>query len=445
MTLSRFPHMPKLPLCLRILPITVAILCTSPFTAIADPFVAFPPLVDPRQSALRPLAEQLAREFIAIASNGPTRQEVVSLVDRAGLADTLFRCGDSLPCLVEPIMEMQSLSGALITRVVKRAAGFEAHFLWLDFKDVRVPGAEIVRATSPSDLTLRSKSAIRALVYKVSGLQALTLLPAPAKGGTFPPSTLVPAGTTVRGFFLRHGDPTRLQRTFGLSAFRATLTEITRAQYEACVAAGACTPAHYSDGACGKIVGRGSWHPGFVTDPGPSSNVPVQCVDWIQSRDYCAWVGGRLPTQMQWEYMARGGSTSDYFWNPPEEACRKANVRDASFLKNRHPDMESLYDCDDGYPDVAPAGRFPPNGFGLFDIDGNLREWVRDASNPFFFKTADSLDPVNEPNDGSGTWKNFVGMSFQSVNPVDIRYDTRSVAPLGVPSSAVGFRCVAVP
>lgn len=108
---------------------------------------------------------------------------------------------------------------------------------------------------------------------------------------------------------------------------------------------------------------------------------PVINISWENARAYAKWLTQqtghtyRLPTEAEWEYVARAGTeTSRYWGNEPDHACLYANVRDATFEKELN--LGTIHNCEDGYIVTAPVGRFQPNAFGVFDMLGNVREWT---------------------------------------------------------------------
>ena len=127
-----------------------------------------------------------------------------------------------------------------------------------------------------------------------------------------------------------------------------------------------------------------SWrNPGFGR--APLDNEPVGCVNWHDAKAYVAWVSDktqqpyRLLSEAEWEYAARGGATTRFFWgDSTDEICKYVNLFDVSGTQA----SDLVYvpaECDDGYPFTAPVGSFQPNPFGLYDIIGNVWEWTEDC------------------------------------------------------------------
>jgi formylglycine-generating enzyme required for sulfatase activity len=126
-------------------------------------------------------------------------------------------------------------------------------------------------------------------------------------------------------------------------------------------------------------------------DPGYKRSVrndeAVVCVSWRDARAYAAWLSGvtgqryRLPTEAEWEYAAKGGTESLYYWgNDPDDACRYANVYDTTAAAKWPTEDWDAPACDDGFADTSPVGSFEPNPFGLYDILGNVWEWNQDCA-----------------------------------------------------------------
>jgi formylglycine-generating enzyme required for sulfatase activity len=114
---------------------------------------------------------------------------------------------------------------------------------------------------------------------------------------------------------------------------------------------------------------------------------PVACVSWRDAREYAAWLSHktgqhyRLPTESEWEYAARAGSAASRPWSSNiEAACSAANVADQSAAE-QFPGW-TVHPCRDGYVYTSPVGSFQPNDFGLYDMLGNVFEWVEDCWHP---------------------------------------------------------------
>ncbi len=147
-----------------------------------------------------------------------------------------------------------------------------------------------------------------------------------------------------------------------------------------------------------QIDGKRSWRdPGFEQRP----DHPVVCVDWNGATAFAAWLSKRtgqayrLLTEAEWEYAARAGSTSRYYFgNKSSDLCRYANVADLS-AKKVYPDF-AIAECDDGYVHTSPVKHYLPNGFGLYDMHGNALEWTQDCWHDNY---------QGAPEDGSKPWE----------------------------------------
>jgi formylglycine-generating enzyme required for sulfatase activity len=145
--------------------------------------------------------------------------------------------------------------------------------------------------------------------------------------------------------------------TVTVPTFELTATEVTVAQYQVCVNDGGACTAPATGTTC-------NWN-----DPGYEDH-PVNCVDWNQARDFCAWAGGRLPTEAEWEYAARSTGPSSSFtypWGNSTATCSYAVMNDGSGSGCGTGRTWSV--CS------KPAGN---TGQGLCDMAGNVWEWVED-------------------------------------------------------------------
>ena len=103
-----------------------------------------------------------------------------------------------------------------------------------------------------------------------------------------------------------------------------------------------------------------------------SADFPVESVTWQEANKYCKKTGRRLPTEAEWEFAARGGTTTEYYWGEKFDSSR-GNFCDMNCDMNVR-----IADASDGYKYTAPVGKFPPNPLGIYDMSGNVAEWVAD-------------------------------------------------------------------
>jgi len=176
----------------------------------------------------------------------------------------------------------------------------------------------------------------------------------PSRGGRVPVDRVpVPAGPFVQGSN-RGDDDERPARTRTLPAFAIDRTEVTRAAYAACVAAHRCKPVPR------ELAGP----------PGADGTLPVTNVTWFDARDFCAFAGGRLPTEAEWEKAARGTDGREFPWGP-DAACERANWGN----------FEGEGPCAGRAPGFPVAvGRYADGAspYGALDMAGNVWEWVAD-------------------------------------------------------------------
>lgn len=126
---------------------------------------------------------------------------------------------------------------------------------------------------------------------------------------------------------------------------------------------------------------------------------PVVNVSWTDAMEFCKWLSRkdgktyRLPTEAEWEYACRAGTTTSYYHgNEPEGLEKIANVADAAF-EAKFPGVKGLIQANDGYEYTSPVGSFPPNRFGLSDMHGNAWEWCADWYGVDYYSKSPTRDP----------------------------------------------------
>ena len=190
---------------------------------------------------------------------------------------------------------------------------------------------------------------------------------------------------------------------------------------------------------------------------------PVVCLSWNDTQAYLQWLNGgveryRLPSEAEWEFAARAGTTSprpwadtaSFFsraWNTVKpwradrssRACRYANVADAR-LKGQL-EWPDAFDCDDGYATLVPGAYFSRNNFGLYDMMGNAAEWTQDCWNDNHAGAPDDAQPRT---DGDCTRQVVRGGSWAS-SQASIRSAARLSQPRSYRSADVGLRLARTP
>jgi sulfatase modifying factor 1 len=198
------------------------------------------------------------------------------------------------------------------------------------------------------------------------------------------------------------------------------------------------------------IPGANWRHPeGPASDINQRGKYPVVQIAWADAEAFAKWANKRLPTEAEWEFAARGGlSGKPYAWGDELKPGGKwaANIYEGTF-----PVKDS---GDDGFAGIAPVAQFPANGYGLYDVAGNVWEWCSDWYRPDYYQALandgsvtrnpkgpdDSLDP-SEP----GTQKRVHrGGSFLCTDQYCTRYmvGTRGKGEPSTASNHLGFRCV---
>lgn len=179
------------------------------------------------------------------------------------------------------------------------------------------------------------------------------------------------------------------QRTVKIpSKFAIARFEVTRAQFADFIAETSHVPADncavWSGLRGGERLKEKNWlDPNFTQ----TDTDPVVCISWIDAKAYVAWLqektgrAYRLPSESEWEYAARAGTTSRYsFGDSLDVICEFGNVPDETAKRTAGGFYWKFVECDDGYgAETSPVGTFKPNAFGLYDMHANVWEWVEDC------------------------------------------------------------------
>jgi serine/threonine-protein kinase len=218
----------------------------------------------------------------------------------------------------------------------------------------------------------------------------------------------IPAGEFEMGNEGGDGDEDPVHTVY-LDAYWIDKYEVTNAQYDLCVQSGECELPGCSD----------------------RDNLPVVCVDWYDAQAYCTWAGARLPSEAEWEKAARGDLEGQlYPWGDEDPNCILGAENGAQFRGS---------DCGD---QLVEVGSYAPNGFGLFDMAGNVWEWVADWYDSNYYILSPTENPPG-PEDGGarvlrgGSWLNHEGRLR-----VSERYSSYPDNPVNY---YFGFRCASSP
>jgi formylglycine-generating enzyme required for sulfatase activity len=203
------------------------------------------------------------------------------------------------------------------------------------------------------------------------------------------------------------------------------------------------------------------WAPGWEQ----TQEHPVNNVSWNDAAAFCKWLSQkegkkyRLPTEAEWEYACRAGTTTRYWCgNDPEDLPRVANVADQDkknwYAAQSANNLVATFDKEgkktdtripfpyvsrrDGYIFTAPVGQFRPNAFGLCDMHGNVDEWCQDWTDKDYYANSPVDDPQGLP---EGSYRAMRGGAFNST-PVRNRSAYREDYSPTLRSFHVGFRVV---
>ncbi len=234
----------------------------------------------------------------------------------------------------------------------------------------------------------------------------------------------IPAGTFAMGCVagdLFCGDNEKPNHTVSLDAFLMDVVEVSVAKYKACVDAGGCTAPEICQ------TSKCNWD-----KPGREQH-PINVVTWHEASAYCKWShpNGNLPTEAQWERAARGGlSGKIYPWGDAKPTCTPGQ-----------PNTAVIGDPADGCGanTTAPVGTgSSKNGFGLYDMTGNVDEWCADGYNEKYYVSSPTKNPLGDAN---SPYRVTRGGEFSMPNFYQLRVSLRNYEYPVKKSVYVGFRC----
>lgn len=210
-----------------------------------------------------------------------------------------------------------------------------------------------------------------------------------------------------------------------LSAYKIGKYEVTASEYKKCVANGACNNSgeyyHYYTNADSEYCNLGA---------SGKEKHPMQCVTWYGAQAYCAYLGQRLPTEAEWEKAARGTDGRKYPWgNEPTVSCDYAVMHDSNAGGDG---------CGHGHTLPVGSKEAGKSPYGLYDMVGNVWEWMNDWYGKTYYETT----PINDPaGPETGLYRVMRGSANNGYGE-RLRTSARDGSfPHSSSSVSIGFRC----
>ncbi|MBN8220437.1 MAG: SUMF1/EgtB/PvdO family nonheme iron enzyme [Spirochaetes bacterium] len=256
-----------------------------------------------------------------------------------------------------------------------------------------------------------------------------------------PGMACIPAGEFIRGSNDHEADEKPAEKVY-ISQFYIDLTEVTNKAFNECIAAGKCRDC-LKTGKCKEIGARYGWR--YKKD-----DQPVSGVSWFTAKEYCEFRRKRLPTEAEWEKAARGPNGNIYPWGNETATCKQAIIQigegksaiKGCFSKRLEPEW---------HMHTANVASRPAGVYGLYDMAGNVHEWVNDWYEESYAKCGDKCrgrDPKG-PCDGADScpgyrMRSVRGGSWWWTAPYARGSKRRANSPGNFPAvdyHHFGFRC----
>jgi formylglycine-generating enzyme required for sulfatase activity len=330
------------------------------------------------------------------------------------------------------------------------------------FRDARV---DVIAATQKEQIPWESSSLTGAFSFnpgqRTAEPQVAAVAPAPTPAATEPAApaakTPDPAGSAqgctncpemiaIRAGSFTMGSPDDEddrteyegpQKKITIKPFSIGKYDVTVAQFAEFIKATKYQPSDICDTEGTGKSGGGSWDDPHINQ---TDNDPVVCVSWDDAKAYADWLAKtsgkpyRLPTEAEWEYAARAGETGAHYWTDSEEACGYANIADAA-AKRKFSGWK-VVSCDDGFTFTSPVGSLKPNAFGLYDMLGNVKQWVDGCGANFI----SGIPADGSPESGGACNYRSVRGSAWNATPNIVRLAFREKAKSRYSAYNYGFR-----
>ncbi|MEW5988545.1 MAG: bifunctional serine/threonine-protein kinase/formylglycine-generating enzyme family protein [Chloroflexota bacterium] len=334
-----------------------------------------------------------------------------------------------LPARSRKTIELRIIWGLLTILVIVASTGL---FLsQLDNNELLGGSEEAATATTQSEL--------------IAALTAIAPIPSPTPAPTEPPTPtpapiisqtgarllFMPAGIFTMGDDESEDEDAQPAHVIRLNSYFMDETEVTNGQYAQCVAAGVCNPPYSANATS---------HPAYYGDSA-YDNYPVVMVKWIDAAAFCEWRGARLPTEAEWEKAAGFDPVNllklKYPWGDAFDGAL-VNFCDANCTLDRR-----NTEFNDGQRDTAPVATFAGgrSPIGLYDMAGNVMEWVNDWYDGRYYQEATEVNPLGPL---EGQYKVLRGGSWLS-SAGDLAVTRRAFYDPEVFRAHIGFRCALSP